>query len=289
MARTSDTLSQALIELEAEGLVEGHASSRFVEAIMKTMSDSPQQKEKAFKVSSGLERLLARHHDDSRRIISASVALGEASEYEVPQFVKKISRFMRFLDTPVASYSLKNIKLADFVSRNPELIRAKNVEAISALVKLPEGSLAMGSKKDEIWIGDMAISLERDDLKKVNQAVKQARALTKPPVLLEKVSDEASSEEGKDQDLPREIEGAEAALDMAWDEDESPKENAPARENDLPEEISQAEKALSKVLGKLASEGNSELSQVLKEARKLLLLALEQGVAGSEEARSYEW
>lgn len=268
MAKGADSLSKVIEEMETEGLANEPVETRFVQAVMRVMPDSPAKREKALIASSGLERLLLRHHRDSKLIVSASVALGENSEYAVPDFVKKLGRFLRFLEAPVASHSIKNIKLANVVSSHPEILQIKNIDSITALGRLPEGVIEKGSTENEIVIGDTTIKVDEVDLKEINRAVKKAKSEITPkkpraekPKAVEVKSDEESVDREDD--------------DADFNEESSPYREPLARGDSLPSDFSEAASALGKILGRLShDDAHAELSQALEEARKLLLKAM---------------
>lgn len=268
MIKSADSLSSVVQEIESQGLANPESESKFVACIMRTMPDSPSKKEKAVILASGLEQLLSRHHNDSKLIVATSVALGETSEYEIPDFVKKLGRFMRFLDAPVASHSIKNIKLASFVAVHPEIIQVKHIDSLTALGRLPEGTIARGEAKNEIRIGETTIDIQKADLKEINKAVKKAKS--EAPSSPKRTSKERAVEVPPDSpgdEIPFEVD-----MESALEEGSAP--IRPEQDN-LPLELSEAERVLSKVLGRLSSDNShSELSQALEEARKLLLLAM---------------
>src|SRR4051794_36194948 len=99
MPSSKNALVRALSDIEEAQISTEALESKFVAAVSRVIPKG--REERAAQVSSGLERLLKRHHDDSILIASSCAALGNASEYILPIFIKKLARFVSYLDTPI--------------------------------------------------------------------------------------------------------------------------------------------------------------------------------------------
>jgi hypothetical protein len=288
MASSKDHLSQAITDFEASHISLDSIPSKFVEAIAKTMPDGNDLKDQAVSVSSALERLLQRHHDDSRLIVSTSVALGEASEYEVPAFIQKLTRLTKYLEAPVAVHSVKTMKMANFVHVHPEALEIKHIDSIQTLARLPEGSVTKGLKKGEIQVGETTIRIARADPKEITAAVRKVKEATAEVRRQEKAESIAQAiEDKKVIDARSDLEEADSeaiknAIDRFDAEERAEIDEAALLEglgeedqDSLQPQLSEAASALGKVLGTLSQKNaHSQLSHVLSEARKLLMLAM---------------
>lgn len=288
MPSSKEHLTQAMTDFEASQISLDTIPSKFVDAIAKTMPEGNELKDHAVSVSSALERLLQRHHDDSRLIVSTSVALGEASEYEVPAFIQKLTRLTKYLEAPVAVHSVKTMKMANFVSIHPEALEIKHIDSIQTLARLPEGSVTKGLKKGEIQVGETTIRIARADPKEINAAVRKVKDASAEIRKKEKAETIAQAiEDKKVMDARSDLEEADnealqKALDRFDAEEKTDIDEASLLEglgeedqDSLQPQLSEAASALSKVLGTLSQKnGHSQLSHVLSEARKLLMLAM---------------
>ncbi|RYZ51908.1 MAG: hypothetical protein EOP07_20495 [Proteobacteria bacterium] len=288
MPSSKDHLTQAMTDFEASQISLDSIASKFVEAIAKTMPEGNELKDQAVSVSSALERLLQRHHDDSRLIVSTSVALGEASEYEVPAFIQKLTRLTKFLEAPVAVHSVKTMKMANFVHIHPEALEIKHIDSIQTLARLPEGSVTKGLKKGEIQVGDTTIRIARADPKEINAAVRkvkdasaEVRKKEKAETIAQAIEDKklldarSDLDEADDRALQKALEDFDAEENTEADQTSVRGGFDDTDEDSLQPQLSEAASALSKVLGTLSQKnGHSQLSHVLSEARKLLMLAM---------------
>lgn len=282
MPTSPKPIRDAIRELEAASVSIERLEAKFVDAIVGVMPKVQETKDSAALLSSGLYRLLKRHHDDSLLIAGSSAALASASGDEIPSFIRKLKRFIKYMDGPVATHSIKTLSTANFVHLHPEVLALKNIDTIQVLAKLPEGSVTSGERKGEIRVGEVAIKVEGADPKEITGAIRKVREAGAE--IRRKEKDELRAEQAalraEEGDEPHESPALEAVLsdvlaqDLSGDassllEDESDDEQY------LRPQLSDAASALSRVLGSLSkTNANPQLSQVLVEARKLLMLAM---------------
>jgi hypothetical protein len=250
--------SQRAIELaEASGISCKPAASKFVDKILSCLQADLGHTDVARQLSSALERVLDRNHEDSRLILTLCFTLQEWSRLEASEFQKKLARAIRYLEKPAASAVVKTMKQAAVVGVHRCILDIQDLDTIAALSQVPQELIKPISEDSGLLqIGSETIHLASTNKKEIQSAIKKVKDETK------RVRDNSTDEHGL-QLIPTNLKESlgEVGLEIR------------AGEADFSNELDEAALALTNLLRSLPREGAlSNLAAVIEEAKTLLEL-----------------
>jgi hypothetical protein len=258
----------------AAGIAIEPSPSRFSEKLLSYIDVAPEHTATARQIVGTLERTLNRSHDDARLVLSLCLSLQEFSSLVMPDLLKKIEKAIKFLDKPAPATVVRTIKNSTAAALHPKVIELHDLDAITALSKAPQDSIApVEGQKEILRVGNEEINLATSSKREIEAAVRKVKAEAKKSSGSERKKAAAlqAAEREEEEDA---LEPAMPAPTMvpplnvsAMDEDEE-ELNLP---EELQSELDEAALVLSKLLRSMPRKGKlSNLAMAIEEAKKLL-------------------
>jgi hypothetical protein len=258
----------------AAGIPIEPSPSRFSEKLLSSIDVATEHSATARQIVGALERTLNRSHDDARLVLSLCLSLQGFSSLEMPDLLKKIERAIKFLDKPAPATVVRTIKNSSAAALHPKVIELHDLDAITALSKAPQDSIAaVEGQKEILRVGSEEINLTTSSKREIEAAVRKVKAEARKSSGSERKKAAAPiADEQKDEEDQLEAVALTAQLvppldGNALDEDDE--------ELSLPEELQseldEAALVLSKLLRSMPRKGKlSSLAMAIEEAKKLL-------------------
>ena len=269
MARSFDKISLILRQVRDEGGVDFESKAGDSVFCQESCSFLPSEGEAgaiAKKLAVAMEALLIRNQVDNRLLVALCTACNEMSELPLAKLLKCIDKALPSLRVPTGSWVSKNIRAARVIEAHPSLAAIVDVEALSALDKLPEGSLQSTGGTGQFLVGEELLEIHTASRKEVLSAVRKAK------------SDFSKEKKKRGEETPASPSSAELdARDdnsVPWQLEDSSEETEGLEGESLESELSQAEVVISRLLTSLPREERHEqLTSALEMTRTLLAYA----------------